>query len=63
MSQRILIMGLPGSGKKYNGSFPSNNQDLATVLKIELPPNKYFQDYNKSDIGIKVIWVIKEVGK
>jgi len=47
--------GIVTAGKKYNGSFPSNNQDLAKVLKIELPPTEYFQDYKKSDIGIKVI--------
>ena len=40
---------------KYNGRIPPNNLALAHILKISAPPEEYFQDYNNSDIGIKVI--------
>ena len=39
---------------KYNGHLPKNNSELATFLNI-VPNAEYFQDYNKSDLGIKVI--------
>ena len=39
---------------KYNGQLPQNNLELAAALNI-LPNAEYFQDYNKSDLGIKVI--------
>lgn len=39
---------------KYNGHLPTNNSELAAVLNI-VPNAEYFQDYNKSDLGIKVI--------
>jgi hypothetical protein len=39
---------------KYNGHLPKNNLELATFLNI-VPNAEYFQDYNKSDLGIKVI--------
>ena len=47
--------GIVAAVKKYNGSFPPNNRALADILKIAPPPEEYFQDYKKSDIGIKVI--------
>jgi len=40
---------------KYEGKIPPNNQALAHILGIELPPDDYFQDYNRSDLGVKVI--------
>jgi len=40
---------------KYQGHIPPNNLALADILKIQLPPDNYFQDYNKSDLGVKVI--------
>ena len=40
---------------KYDGYVPANNLALADILKIQLPPGDYFQDYNKSDLGVKVI--------
>jgi len=41
--------------KKYQGYQPANNRALADVLHIAQPPEEYWQDYQKSDIGIKVI--------
>ena len=43
------------SWNKYNGYVPPNNLALADILKIQLPSSNYFQDYNKSDIEVKVI--------
>lgn len=40
---------------KYPGKIPPNNHALAYILKINNPLEEWFQDYNKSDIGIKVI--------
>lgn len=40
---------------KYVGHYPINNQTLAHILKILPPPEGYEQDYNKSDLGVKVI--------
>jgi hypothetical protein len=40
---------------KYTGHYPINNQTLAHILKILPPPSEYEQDYNKSDLGVKVI--------
>jgi hypothetical protein len=40
---------------KYIGHYPINNQTLAHILKILPPEDVYFQDYNKSDLGVKVI--------
>jgi hypothetical protein len=39
---------------KYNGQLPQNNSELAAALNI-LPNAEYFQDYNNSDLEIKVI--------
>lgn len=40
---------------KYIGHYPINNQTLAHILKILPPPEEYHQDYNKADLGVKVI--------
>jgi len=48
-------MGLMAAWNRYDGRQPTNNQTLAHILGIEQPPEEYFQDYAKSDIGIKVI--------
>ena len=40
---------------KYQGTMPIDNLALAHVLGIELPKDGYFQDYNKSDLSVKVI--------
>jgi hypothetical protein len=39
----------------YIGSEPQTNRLLATELGIETPPLEYIQDYNMSDIRVKVI--------
>lgn len=40
---------------KYIGHYPTNNQTLSHILKILPPPEEYFQDYNRSDLKVKVI--------
>lgn len=40
---------------KYSGIEVENNHQLATVLKIALPPDQYHQDYKVSDLKVKVI--------
>ena len=40
---------------KHIGYYPTNNQTLAHILKILPPPEEYYQDYNRSDLGVKVI--------
>ena len=40
---------------KYPGMMPITNLALSHILKIELPPEEYFQDYKKSNIEVKVI--------
>ena len=40
---------------RYKGTYPSDNIELCEDLDIELAPNEYQQDYNKSDLGVKVI--------
>ena len=40
---------------KYVGHYPINNQTLAHILKLLPPEEGYFQDYDKSDLGVKVI--------
>lgn len=47
--------GLLEAWNKYSGRMPPNNQALAHILGINPPPEEYFQDYNKANIGIKVI--------
>ena len=48
-------IGIMTAWEKYKGMMPTTNQALAHILGIEAPPEEYFQDYNKADIGIKVI--------
>lgn len=40
---------------KYDGRMPTNNHTLAYILGIVNPTDEYFQDYNRSDLGVKVI--------
>jgi hypothetical protein len=47
--------GIIEAWNKYTGMIPPNNYALAHILGIQSPPDEYFQDYNKSDIGVKVI--------
>ena len=47
--------GIMTAWNKYTGKIPTNNQALAHILKIANPPEEYFQDYNKSNIEVKVI--------
>lgn len=39
---------------QYTGQIPANNLELARILNI-VPNEEYFQDYNKSDLKVKVI--------
>ena len=39
---------------QYTGQIPANNLELARILNI-MPNEEYFQDYNKSDLKVKVI--------
>lgn len=48
-------LGITTAWEKYDGFIPLNNLALADILKISPPPEEYFQDYNISNIGIKVI--------
>jgi hypothetical protein len=48
-------LGITESWHKYTGKIPPNNQALAHILGIKPPPEEYFQDYNLSNIGVKVI--------
>jgi hypothetical protein len=48
-------IGIMDAWLEYTGTIPSNNQELAHILEIELPSAEYFQDYKQSDIGVKVI--------
>jgi hypothetical protein len=47
--------GIMEAWNRYPGMVPANNQALAHILKIATPSEEYFQDYNKSNIGVKVI--------
>lgn len=40
---------------KYPGQIPLTNQMLCKMLKIELPPSEYYQDYNASEVRVTVI--------
>ena len=40
---------------KYPGHMPTDNLDLARTLNIELPEQGYYQNYNNSDLSVKVI--------
>ena len=40
---------------KYEGMMPTDNFALAHILGIQPAPDEYKQNYNKSDLGVKVI--------
>jgi hypothetical protein len=40
---------------QLTGPFVQNNQELAQLLGLELPPEQYAQNYAESDIKVKVI--------
>jgi hypothetical protein len=40
---------------KYEGRMPTDNFALAHILGIQPAPDEYKQNYNKSDLGVKVI--------
>ena len=40
---------------KYKGMMPADNFALAHILGIQPAPDEYQQNYNKSDLGVKVI--------
>ena len=40
---------------KYEGMMPTDNFALAHILGIQAAPDEYQQNYNKSDLGVKVI--------
>lgn len=48
-------LGIIEADKKYPGKRVTTNQELADTLGIKQPPEEYFQDYNKSDIKVRVI--------
>ena len=39
----------------YKGSAPLTNHALCKLLKIDLPPKEYFQDYGQSDVRVTLI--------
>ena len=39
----------------YKGMMPTDNFALAHILGIQSAPDEYQQNYNKSDLGVKVI--------
>lgn len=39
----------------YEGFMPRTNREMARLLGITEPPSEYIQDYDKSDIRIKII--------
>jgi hypothetical protein len=47
--------GIRHAWTNYTGSKPQTNRLLAADLGIETPPLEYIQDYNMSDIKVKVI--------
>ena len=40
---------------RYDGKLAYNNAQLISYLGIEMPPEEYSQDYNKSDLKVKLI--------
>jgi hypothetical protein len=40
---------------KYPARQPTNNLALCDMLKLEMPPQQYKQDYDKSDVRVSVI--------
>ena len=41
--------------KKYPVQIVDNNRSLASILKLDLPPEEYKQNYLENDIEVKVI--------
>ena len=39
----------------YDGFLVANNQQLASMLMLESPPEEYQQDYVTSDLKVKII--------
>ena len=48
--------GIVTAQRRYSGSNPLNNQDLARLLGIAQPPAEYAQDYGQSNVRVTVIW-------
>jgi len=47
--------GIVTAQRRYLGSDPLNNQDLARLLGIAQPPAEYAQDYRQSNVRVTVI--------
>lgn len=47
--------GILDAWENYLGMEPNTNRELAKILRIAMPPDNYYQDYNKKDIKVKVI--------
>jgi hypothetical protein len=47
--------GIVSAQRRYSGSNPQNNQDLAGLLGIAQPPAEYAQDYGQSDVMVTII--------
>lgn len=47
--------GIVAAQRRYSGSNPLNNQDLAGLLGIAQPPAEYAQDYGQSNVRVTVI--------
>ena len=47
--------GIVTAQRRYSGSNPLNNQDLARLLGIAQPPAEYAQDYGQSNVRVTVI--------
>ena len=48
-------IGIVNGTLNYPGQQPQTNQQLATILNIDAPPDDYQQDYKESDIKVTVI--------
>ena len=57
MAERISEQnaGILAAWAKYDGILVRDNVELADITNIGTPPAEYWQEYSKSDIGIKVI--------
>ena len=57
MSQIISVQNqaIESGMNQLTGPFVQNNQELAQLLGLELPPEQYAQNYAESDIKVKVI--------
>ena len=52
---RRLNNGIVAAQRRYSGSNPLNNQDLAGLLGIAQPPAESAQDYGQSNVRVTVI--------